>query len=120
MINDPTNPTLIKVEQAKGEGNEEAMALSPAESKQSVNKARAIRLEQNRKAAKESRRRKKMMIEGTECFWRVLTSVSLVTTYFSSRETNSHTYFFPTTQTNRTSTISHLLLSLQRISEATK
>jgi hypothetical protein len=30
-------------------------------------KARAIRLEQNRKAARESRRRKKMMIEGTVC-----------------------------------------------------
>ena len=45
-----------EAKRAKTEGEPEVV-LTP--------KARAIRLEQNRKAAKESRRRKKMMIEGT-------------------------------------------------------
>lgn len=64
-----TNTTVMKEEVKEvsyGDVSSETPAPddpSSSEPKVSSSKARAIRLEQNRKAAKESRRRKKMMIE---------------------------------------------------------
>jgi hypothetical protein len=49
--------------------------------KRPASRARELRLEQNRKAAKESRRRKKMMIEGT-LMLRVDLSLTRVSVFF--------------------------------------